>query len=64
MVHILTGSVDGTNLRFNEEVPGTYPCLGHVRGLRAMSVPIASAVQAVPSQSILFVGAWTSGNFS
>ena len=63
MVHILTVSVDGTNQRFKEEVPGT-PVLDMSAVSGAMAVLTASAVQAVPSQSILFVEAWLSGNLS
>ena len=63
MVHILTVSVDGSYQRFKEEVPGT-PVLDMSGVSGAMSVPTASAVQAVPSQSILFVEACLSGNLS
>ena len=52
MVHIRTGSVDRTNQRFKEEVPGTL----------VLDMSGVLAVQAVPSQSILFVEAWPSGN--
>ena len=47
MVQILTVSVDGTNQRFKEEVPGT-PVL-HMSGVSgAMSVPTASACRPSP----------------
>ena len=54
VVHIRTGSVDRTNQRFKEEVPGTL----------VLDMSGVLAVQAVPSQSILFVEAWPSGNLS
>ena len=54
VVHIRTGSVDRTNQRFKEEVPGTL----------VLDVSGVLAVHAVPSQSILFVEAWPSGNLS
>ena len=63
MVHILTVSVDRTNQRLKEEVPGT-PVLDMSGVSGAMSVPTASAVQAVPSLIFLFVEAWPSGNLS
>ena len=43
MVHILTGSVDRTNQRFKEEVPGT-PVLDMSVVSGACPVPMASAV--------------------
>ena len=54
MVHIKTGSVDRTNQRFKEEVPGTP----------VLDMSGVLVVRTVPSQSILFVEARPSGNLS
>ena len=61
--HHLTGSVVITNQRFKEEVPGTFVLnMSGVSG--SMSVSIASAAEADPSQPTLRVEAVLPGNLS